>query len=315
MRRVCEVAFPVLLVACTPVGPESQTPDPDAIAAAPADPAAQWLDLEQLEQPPVDPSTQPKLEVVARELGNEQRHDGYCPFQVQLHAFPAISADGTTLLAAKSIDIYPQDLYVVLTWLDADATRVESIYNNNDPTSDDVNCDVALERVREEVAALNTELAARAWRPLERLDVLFSKQGMDAAWAFVPAGLEPVGIDEVVDAMPIADRPVEVYYHGGHFIARVRAAKVLQKTSRPEWLRSEHNNEFCGNEVLITAMEFDRATSLALVHYNFNGENGCLCSDPGMFGRVELSPELLAEAELRSMEKFLAASKLAAEQQ
>jgi hypothetical protein len=313
MRRICEVAFPVLLVACTPVGAESQTREPVEAAAASADPAAQWIDLEQLGQPPVVPSAQPKLEVVARDLGNEQRHDGYCPFQVQLHAFPAISDDGTALLAAKSIDIYPQDLYVVLTWLDADETRVESIFNK-EPKSEDENCDIALERVREQVAALNTELAARTWRPLERLDVLFSKQGMDAAYAFVPAGLEPAGIDEVVDAMPIADRPVEVYYHGGHFIARVRAAKVLQKTSRPEWLRSEHNNEFCGNEVLITAIEFDRTTSLALVHYNFNGENGCLCSDPGMFGRVELSPELLAEAELRSMEKFLIASKLAAEQ-
>jgi hypothetical protein len=104
-----------------------------------------------------------------------------------------------------------------------------------------------------------------------------------------------------------ADRPVEVYYHAEHFMARVRDLKVLQKTPRPKWRHSQYNNEFCGEQVLVSGIEFDRATGLAVVSYNFDSEGGCLCDDPGSFGRIELSAELLAEVEIRSTEKFMTA--------
>jgi hypothetical protein len=321
VRRISEVAFPVLLVACTPVGTESQTTEPvepaPAVEAAPA--VADQPESVAPVRPPVDPSTQPKLEVVARKLDADQRELGLCRFHVRHHAFPAISDDGTTLVAAQTIqsDRVSGETFVELTWLAAEATRVEPIYNHDGAKpwrEDDVNCDIAVERVREKVAAFNTELAAHTWRPLEPLDALFSKPGIKAVRELLPGGGEFADLDEVLGSLAGADRPVEVYYHGGHFLARVRDLKVLQKTSRPEWRHSAYNNEFCGEQVLISAIDFDRASRLALVHYNFDAEGGCLCDDPGSFGRIELSPELLAEAELRSTEKFMTAYKLATEE-
>src|SRR5262245_48523272 len=128
MRRIHEVAFPVLLVACAPAGSESQTIQPPeaapTIATAPPVETASTVEAppELVARPPVDPSTQPKLEVVPRKLDGDQRDLGYCRFQVQLHAFPAISDDGTTLVAAQNIEIFPKDVYVELTWLGADGT-------------------------------------------------------------------------------------------------------------------------------------------------------------------------------------------------
>jgi hypothetical protein len=314
MRRVYEIAFPVLLMACAPVGSQSQTPEPtEAAPAVEAASAIAGVEIEEVARPPVDPGPQPKLEVVSHEFNEERSEMGLCPYTIQPHALPAISDDGTTLLAAKTVDVWPTDVYVELTWLDADGTRVEKIYNKR---SDDETCDAATESVREEVAALNAKLASQTWRPLEPLDVLYSNPGIHAVRERLPGGGELAGLDEVLESLPIADRPIEVFYHGGHFIARVRDQKVLQKTPQPEWPKAWYTEGFtsesCEQEVLISAVAFDRKTSIAVVDYNFDMEGGCLCSDPGRFVRLELSSELIAEAERRSNEKFMAAMTAAA---
>jgi hypothetical protein len=312
MRRVYEIAFPVLLTACTPVGSESQLPEPSE--AAPAVEAASAIvaaEVEQLGRPPVGP--QPKLEVVPHEFSEEALGEGVCPYKIQPHALPAISEDGTTLLAAKSVDVWPDNVYLELTWLDAGGTRKETLDNGR---SQDESCDAELERAGEEVAALNAKLASQTWRPLQPLDVLYSKPGVHALRERLPGGGELADPDEVLESLPVADRPIEVFYHGGHFIARVRDLKVLQKTPQPEWPKAWYTegwtDEGCEQEVLISAVAFDPETRIAVVDYNFDFEGGCLCEDPGRFVRVELSAELIAEAERRSNEKFMAAMTVAA---
>jgi hypothetical protein len=316
MRRVYEIGFPVLLMACTPVGSESQTREPTGAApAVEAASAIAGVELEQLGRPPVDPGPQPKLEVVPHEFDEERLGMGLCPYKIQHHALPAISDDGMTLLAVKSVDTWPTDVYFELTWLEADGTRVEKIDSGR---SDHETCDAATESVREEVAALNAKLASQTWRPLEPLDVLYSEPGVHAQRERLPGGGELADFDEVLESLPIADRPIEVFYHGGHFIARVRDLNVLQKTPQPDWPKAWYTEGFttesCEQEVLISAVAFDRKTRIAVVDYNFDMEGGCLCEDPGRFVRVELSPELIAEAEHRSNEKFMAAMTAAVEE-
>jgi hypothetical protein len=319
VRRVCSVSFPVLLLlACEP---ESATTQPtEAASTAEAAPtfatAPMFVEVPPAPaRPAVDPSTQPRLEVVSRKLDAEQREMGLCPFEVQYHAFPAISADDdTTLVAAQTAELsrVPKEYFVQLTWLGVDETRTVPVYNHGEaePYPEETqSCPGTRERVDEQVTALNTELASHTWRPLETFDVLYSKPGWAEAHRLFPDGGELVDRDEVLASLRGVDRPIEVFYNGGHFIARVRDLEVLQKTPRPEWYQTY--NEFCGMQTFISSVEFDRATRHALVRYNFDESGGCLCDDPHAFGRIELSPELLAAAEQRSMKKFWAAYALA----
>jgi hypothetical protein len=319
VRRVCRV-FPILLLlACRPESGTTQpSPAPATVVAAPAfAPASTIVEVPpEPAQPIVDPSTQPRLEVVSRKLDSEQREMGVCPFEVRYLAFPAISADDdTTLVAAQTAELsrVPKEYFVQLTWLGVDETRIVPVYNHGAaepfPEEETPNCKDTRERLDAQVAALNTELASHTWRPLEALEGLYSKPGWAEAHRLFPDGGELVDRDQVLAGLPRADRPIEILYHGGHFIARVRDFEVLQKTARPEW--SQTYNEFCGVKTFISAVDFDRATGHALVRYNFDEDGGCLCDDPNAFGRIELSPELLAAAEQRSMKQFWAAYELA----
>lgn len=321
MRTGCKVTFPLaLLLACRPESGTTQpteAPSTTTTATAPtAEVAPTFVDVPpEPTRPAVDPSTQPRLEVVSRELDEEQRELGVCPFEVLYHAFPAISADDdTTLVAAQTAELsrVPKEYFVQLTWLGVDEIRTVPVYNHGEaePHPQELpTCKDTRARLDEQVAALNTELAAHTWRPLETLDALYSKPGWAEAHRLFPDGGELVDRDAVLAGLPGVDRPIEVYYHGGYFIARVRDLKVLQKTARPEW--RETYNEFCGTETFISSVEFDRATMQALVRYNFDESGGCLCDDPNAFGRIELSAELLAAAEQRSMKTFWAAYELA----
>ncbi len=314
MRRVSEIAFLVLLGACTPVASEAPTSGPTGAASGvesgPAEPGAQPVEVQEVGRAPVGP--QPQLEVVAHEFTEERLEMGLCPYQIQPRAMPAISEDGTTLLAAKIVDYWPDHVYLELTWIDVEGTRVEKLPNGR---GEDETCDAATKLVREKVDALNAKLASQTWRALEPLDVLYSKPGIHAVRERLPGGGELAGLDEVLESLPVADRPIEVFYHGGHFMARVRDVKVLQKTPQPDWpkawYREGFTDEGCEREVLISAVSFDRATGIGVVDYNFDLEGGDLCNDPGRFVRVELSPELIAEADRRSNEKFMSAMRAA----
>jgi hypothetical protein len=294
------------------VTPDSQA-QPEEVAPVEVAP----VEVAPIVTPPYDGP--PRLEVVAREVSAaDMEYDGLCPFKLEARGFPAISEDGATLLGAYDWYDGRDEIkdHLELTWVDATSTRLEQAYAPPEPEREVAegegppeidlvgDCKKSEARTRKRVEQLNAELNARKWRGLEILDALFSKPGSAKAletFASMDGGMY---IDEVLEKLTRADRPLEIYYHAGHFIGRVRGFQVLQDTVLPDY--RQHENEFCDTSPNIAAIYFDPATKLALMEYNHH-EEGCLCDDHSYFARIELSPELLAEAELRKTTKFRSA--------
>jgi hypothetical protein len=309
-RNICEVTSLFLVLACTRGEPKSESLKP--VEDQPT--IEVYAGFEHQPERVVEPIHAPQFEVVARSLAPEEQEE-LCVYEVEHRGFPAISEDGAILVQAYDFTPTGADetsARLELSWLDATNVRVELIYDRQEDrpwVEDWPGCDVAVARVREKVAALNAELAARSWRPLEPLDVLFSEPG----YAYeIRLGEEIADIDAVFTNLAFDDRPVEVFYDNGHFIGRVRALRVLQDTARPEWnllaaSADGFDPEICPTDAQISAIEFDHSTRLALVHYNFSTAVCGLCDDRSHFGRIELSPELLAEVERRSTTAFMTA--------
>ena len=252
----------------------------------------------------------PQLEVVVADFG--ETNGVVCPFDVEARGFPIISDDGSTLVDASAFRGSVQvegEKAMRLTWFEgADDVRVNQVYPTlvEDPPDHGEPlgpyCKPVEARVRERVAQLNAELDARSWRRLEALDALYSNPGIASSMS-VNDGLSGEYVDEVITCLAAADRPIEVYYRNGHLIARIRGIRVLQDLERPEW--RQRATEFCTSDAQIEALEFDRATKQALVRFNYF-DGGCLCENGVQVRRIELSPELFAEIDQRSMAKFMA---------
>jgi hypothetical protein len=324
MCKVYGIAIPVVLfLACTPTKPEPKEAVPaEAEAAPPA--KAEPEESEAPEQPkqPIDTAPSPTFEVVERKPEGEL--DFGCPFEIVSRGFPAGSEDGTALVETQGVFESP---CTELTWYEADEDRVTVICNEaleSNPDSDAPTCEDQLADARKRVATLNAELASKTWRPLEPLDALFSRPGpaFEMDWFGINpwSPLDSLDIDEVLASIPAADRPLEIYYAGGRFIARIKGVKVLQDTPLPQWQKQEppppeddgENDPCVSPPPQIFALQFDRATNLALVYYNHNMAESCVCDDYREYARrIELAPEVLVEAETRSNDKFMAALKVA----
>ncbi len=296
----------VIALACTDGGPAPARWDPPE--PAPSVTAHAGFSHEPERERVVDPRSQPRLEffdVVDDELDLEPTEYEVCPYRVRWRGFPAIrEADGALLDAElyRSPNADDSDERVELRWFGADATRVETIYDRRVDRPRDgspgPSCELAGERARTRVEQINAELAQGVWRPLARMDALFPAPGFPIAHA------EGYGHeDEIIAGLAGVDRPVEVYYANGRLIAKVRQLKVLQDTPKPEWRRPDA--EFCAKDPQIFAVDFDRASGLGLVRYNFS-TGGCLCDDREIAARVELSPAWLTELEQRSTAALLA---------
>jgi hypothetical protein len=288
-------------VAPEAVAPEAVTPEAVAPEVTP-------VEVAPIVTPPHDGP--PRLEVVVREVAPEDK-DELCPYLVEARGLPAISEDGTTLLAAYANFDGRSEFKdnLELTWLDVANSRIEQAYVHERPRDDretelSEDCKKSEALTRERVEQLNAELHTRKWRGLETLDALYSKPGSAQALEQFAAYDGSMYVDEVLEKLAAADRPLEVYYHVGHLIGRVRGMKVLQDTVLPDY--RQHENEFCDTAPNIAAIHFDRATKLAVMKYNHH-EEGCLCDEYSYFARIELSPELIAEADQRKSTKFRSA--------
>jgi hypothetical protein len=301
------------------VTPEEVTPDPRPQPEEIAPDTQPPKEIVPIVTPPYDGP--PRLEVVAREISDHELEDGLCPYKLETRGFPAVSEDGATFLDAYASYDGRDEIKdsLELTWLEATSTRVEQAYAPPEPVPEPAEgeefrevepaeaCKKSEARTRKRIEQLNAELQARKWRGLETLDALYSKPGLARAmetfgWEAAMEGATYV--DEVMEKLAAADRPLEVFYRNGHFYGRVRGIRVVQDTQLPEW--RQHENEFCTTDPNIAAIEFDRASRIALVHYNHHAD-GCLCDDRTYVARTELSPELLAEADQRTTTKFRAA--------
>ena len=131
MRRVCEVALLGLVLACTDGGPEPESWE--LVVAEPSFEAHAGFEHQPERERLVDPSSQPRLELVARD--HDLQVDGPCRLEVEARGFPAIAEDGTTLV---DVDGYTPnnsddvDARMELTWLEVDGTRVEFVYNRSE---------------------------------------------------------------------------------------------------------------------------------------------------------------------------------------
>jgi hypothetical protein len=330
MREVYGIAILVVLfLACTPTQPEPKEAVPAEAKAAPAvEPAeaappakAEPEESEAPKQPeqPIDTAPSPTFEMIERKPEGEL--DFGCPFEIVSRGFPAASEDGTALVDTQGVFESP---CTELTWYEADKDRVTVICNEaleSNPDSDAPTCEDQLADARKRVTTLNAELATKTWRRLEHLNALFSRPG--PAFAMDRFGINPwspLDIDEVLASIPGADRPLEIYYAGGHFIARIKGVKVLQDTPLPQWQKQEppppeddgDDDPCVSPPPQISALQLDRATNLALVYYNHNMAESCACDDYREYARrIELAPEVLVEAEKRSNDKFMAALKVA----
>lgn len=303
MRRVCNLSprrcaalLALVLTACTDGGPE-----PEIFELAEVEPtfeAHAGFEHQPERERVVDPNSQPRLELVTRNFDPEE---GICPYDVESRGFPAVDEHGT-LVEVSARGLPTRDFYdgveMVVSWLDADGIRPDRVYARDDELGGDSTCDEIIAQIRERVDAINAKLARQTWRSLERLDAFYSAAGM----AYMNPEFDSA--DEVLASLPGADRPVEIYYGNGQLIARIRGMKVLQTEPRPQWRQTD--NEFCTTDPQIYALEFDRATQVALVRYNYIS-GGCLCDDLEYVARIEMSAELFAAAEQRSTAEFVAA--------
>lgn len=307
LERLAAVGV-VLAVGCTEGGPR---PAPEQHGDLPEPAQVDQAHAGFVFQPDsarvIDPATQPRLELALRDPWPEYHEEptDVCAFVVEPRAFPAISEDGATLVHASIYDGGNAGNLaerMQLIWLDADQTRHDPIYNRNNDQPWDPNwsgCEGSIAAVRERVEAVNMALAERTWRPLERLDAFYSEPGFVVAFGSI-TGNE----DAAIAGLAGGDRPIEVYYRNETFIARVRGIEVLQKTPRPDWRRPA--DEMCDSEPQIAGLDFDRASAVALVRYNYS-TGGCMCDDSEHVGRLELAPALLEAIDQRSMAPFWAA--------
>lgn len=288
---LCSLAS--LLLACTaPLEIETiELADPPA--PAPALPG--WSHQPDAAPPPANPEHQPRLEVKLVAL--EQDHvDYFCPYVVESRGFPAIDVAGTMLVDVEAhVDSNSdgEDEYMLLSvFVPGQLPREQLVFDRGDDFEFDEStrtsishCDAALEQLREEVDIINAELASRTWRALGYLDVV----GVDA---YMAAGQN---LDQRIEALPLDQRPVEVLYRGGHFIARVRQAEVLVEIERPRW---RGLSEICSRTPKINYVLADRATGLALVMFDhYNG--ACTCPMHEYADVVQLPSSLFAEVDRR----------------
>ncbi len=246
-----------------------------------------WSHVPDAAAQPVDPDSQPRLVL---ELDDEPR-EGFCPYRVEARNFPAIDVEGTMLLRADARQPGASDGEDERMWLtyvvpDQDQ-RTQSVYDRGDDfdhRDGTSHCDAAIAKLRDDVDAINTDLATRTWRPLERLDVVPSDAYF---WDDTSAAIE---------ALPLDQRPVEVIYRGGNFVARVRQAKVLLELARPHWQLED--DPFCSSNPKVNDIAVDRLSQLALVSYDHQ-TGACLCYADEYVDVVRLPSALLDEVDRR----------------
>ncbi|KIG18663.1 hypothetical protein DB30_07678 [Enhygromyxa salina] len=237
-----------------------------------------------------DPSVQPQLWLRRVALSEYERELELCPYLVESRGFPAISADGSTIvtLALGPIGNGEADietLYVKRFDFDeALGERTDLIYDRgtDHPWKDDfAGCEASIAAVLATVQRLDAELGEQDWRPLEPLPVVISDPDN--------VELSPY-VDQAMDHLAPSERPVELRYHAGSFIARIRGVEVLQRTPRPEW--RQWSDEFSDNSPHLEAVQVDRVTGRALVSFNYSN-HGCLSDDATYFSAIELAPAVL----------------------
>lgn len=236
--------------------------------------------------PPPDPGP-PRLRLLPSSRSS-------CDYAVEARGFPAIRLDGSQFAfvyapVSPGADYDDQPLLISThTLTDEAIAHVEVVDGEEVYTASNGRWGKACRAKREEIAAriatLNASFA-EGWRPLVRVPVQWPWHvNAGAALPEVPADGHA--------------RPVEVLYHAGHFVARVRGMKVLQSTPMP-WRHEEPEWTPDAPDPAILALYHDATTGFAVAELSY--ESASCISDPTVHTAViELSPEVVAEARARA---------------
>jgi hypothetical protein len=238
----------------------------------------------------VDPSSQPRLSFQRVELDEYERELGLCPYAVTSVGFPAISEDGRTIVTLASGSIGNGEADIETRYLKRfesdtpDGARTDLIYDRGaDQTWDPdfAGCDAAGAAVLATVQRLDAELGEQRWRSLGALDAAIAEPDY---WG------EPTYFEQAMDHLQPGDRPVELLYHAGSFIARIPGVEVLQRTQRLDW--RQWSDEFSAHDPHLLDLRFDPITRRALVSFSYN-TGGCLSDEATYFAAIELSPAVI----------------------
>lgn len=237
-----------------------------------------------------------------------------CPFGVAAEGFPAISADGATVVRHRieaSSGSEGEDDQFSVDWVDitggtgSAVDEVDEVYDawkitqaiEDDPEA----CATFHREIRRKAKAVNTRLAAQTWRPMPRLDVYVPDVNGEydaGTWA------EPSTVDAKT-------RPVEVVWQRGRIIARVRRVKVLFDESAPwfneggreptddgAWDPESYNP--CEYEPVLSTVRGDAATGLLMITYDHDRpETSCMCAGFEYVEYMTVGPEFFAQIERR----------------
>ena len=229
---------------------------------------------------------------------------GECRFAVTSEGFPAISLDGTQVVAYEQTSSSGADMdmgtYEVVwrsTEDDRELRRVRladgsAVGRSSEWGEDAKACAEEAEAVGHAVASVEAELRD-GWRSLPPLAVevpldenrrmMMSEEEL-AAWQAPRAP---------------AARPVEALYRSGFFYLRVKGIEVLLEETHTDWLGDPPEmtlNSFTPN---IRALWGDATAGVAVVAMDYES-GSCMSSTDAVYHVVRPSPEAFAEIEARA---------------
>lgn len=278
-------------------------------ARPPLQPPPQELP-EPPEVEPAPPSPQPHVAVLTDlpESGDE----GTCPVWIEATGFPAIAADGSTIVLDnfEVDDASTDDMDGVrsIDWTDTktgDTSRSDTLtdgstYYREADDHPDVDPCIAY-KVRAKLAArrINRALERHSWRPLQQLDVVLS---------------DPYDRDEdepnELRSIEASVRPVEMFWKAERLLARTPGVKVYLDVPAP-WGNDDANyepeedeeyepkeNGPCDYEPVLESVYGDAASGVLMVGFGHDrARTSCLCpsysytrivrAPPGLFERLD----------------------------
>jgi hypothetical protein len=236
----------------------------------------------------------PRLRLAPRPASDADG-ERWCEDRVIADGFPALRDDGGTyVVVIHEIDAGADEGgRVVVQWRNVvgDAIVDSALpYDGHDTyelteRDPDRGCDRARARIARAIRPVNERLAT-GWRSLRALPVQLPAP---PSWLHDPPPL----------SAKLSERPVDVLHRNGHFIARVRDVKVLQKLVKTDWLGLPPELTLDAQVPTIMGLYHDAATGFALAQLSY--ESGSCMSDPTIYTRpIALAPEVVAEADRRA---------------
>lgn len=228
------------------------------------------------EQAPAPLSTAtPRLILAEAPLDDDDPY--LCTVTIEASGFPAISADGRTILHHLSETPGNGDLNEdSVLWFTSEGKQVEFVHVDAYRDEVEGDCEPVRRAAQAKIDAVHAAIDRQRWRTLE-----------------------PIPTADDTDA-ELADRPIDLHWHAGWFYARIPGQRVIEKQAKPRWRAGK--DEFCASEPELEQLWFDRETRRALITFHYGGPS-CMCDTREFQATLMISEALIdASDELRDVE-------------